>query len=403
MQKPLSPSNPALLRWARESAGLSLREAVFRAHLLPGCRRRGEDPMTAEERLASWETGLATPTLSQLKALAKAFCRPLVTFFLSELPAQAEPMPDFRSLPGSPPDSPEFAALKRRVLVLHGELSALARDEQAEILPFVGSCTADRGVTATVEAMRGTLAIGPAAKLRLSRGSVFSALREKVQAAGVHVVFMGGPGSPYGETEPGEFLGIAVADRQTPLVVLNGNDDEAAMSFSLAHELAHVFLGLSGISGPSALDGLCRRDTAEEYCAAAAAELLLPEQALRTAWREEPGKPACAVRHLACVFGVEDQVVARRLSDAGLLGGDDLALILSRCRGRRDRGGNGRGKRRRGQNSVMPARRCFGAKTLTVLARAVETGRISLLEAARTLNLSVDLFKEAARDLPPLS
>ena len=96
-------ASPALLGWARRSAGLSQSEAAKKASV-------------SEERLASWEDldGDARPTLRQLRLLANAYKRPIAVFFLPEPPRDFQPLRDFRRLPDEP-ESSESASLRFEV------------------------------------------------------------------------------------------------------------------------------------------------------------------------------------------------------------------------------------------------------------------------------------------------
>lgn len=177
------PINPALLRWARCAAGLSLKDAAARAKITALRRPKNQTSVTPEDRLASWEDGRTSPSISQLKALANAYRRPFVTFFLAEPPTEVAPLADYRTIPNTPVESPEFAALKRRIFQLHRELCAIAKEEQTEALPFVNSCNMEDGVPAVVDAIRRTLGIEPVeAHTLLTMRSMTCVKRRKMRA-----------------------------------------------------------------------------------------------------------------------------------------------------------------------------------------------------------------------------
>jgi Zn-dependent peptidase ImmA (M78 family) len=117
--------------------------------------------------------------------------------------------------------------------------------------------------------------------------------------------------------DPEEFRGFALADKRAPLVFINGADTKSGQMFTLAHELAHLWLGSSAISDASAapLYGYRRE---EVWCNAVAAELLVPLAVLRPAIeRDEPLDRA--MQRLARQFKVSTLVILRRLLDAGAL------------------------------------------------------------------------------------
>src|SRR5262245_33723375 len=80
--------NPAVLKWARDTAGYTLAEAARRSR-------------KSEEQLAAWEAGKQAPPWAGLGKLAKVYKRPVVSLLLPTAPKE-EPAPtDFRALPSA--------------------------------------------------------------------------------------------------------------------------------------------------------------------------------------------------------------------------------------------------------------------------------------------------------------
>ena len=84
---------PEILSWARETAGLTLEEAVGKLKI------HDAHGVAAEERLTALESGETEPTRQMLVKMAKQYRRPLVTFYLSTPPAKGDRGADFRTLP----------------------------------------------------------------------------------------------------------------------------------------------------------------------------------------------------------------------------------------------------------------------------------------------------------------
>ena len=114
-----------------------------------------------------------------------------------------------------------------------------------------------------------------------------------------------------------EFRGFALADPHAPLIFVNGADARSVQMFTLAHELAHIWLGTEGLSGfeplfPGGTD-------VEDWCNRAAAELLAPEQELRAHWMKAR-RAASPFEALARTLKVSPVVAARRALDLEIIG-----------------------------------------------------------------------------------
>lgn len=128
-------------------------------------------------------------------------------------------------------------------------------------------------------------------------------------------------GNTHRKLEVSEFRGFALVDSLAPLIFINAADSKAAQMFTLAHELAHLWLGESGVSDTEA--GKAPEQEIERWCNAVAAELLMLMLATRAAYR--PNKPLMdEIQQLAKRFKVSTLVVLRRLFDAGFLDQETL-------------------------------------------------------------------------------
>jgi Zn-dependent peptidase ImmA (M78 family) len=116
--------------------------------------------------------------------------------------------------------------------------------------------------------------------------------------------------------DPHEFRGFALVDELAPLVFINGADTKAAQIFTLAHELAHIWLGQSAISDADM--EVPSTNAAERWCNQVAAEFLLPSSAL---WNFTVNLDDLTdqLQSLAREFKVSTLVALRRIFDGGFL------------------------------------------------------------------------------------
>lgn len=289
-----------MLRWARERAGSGLDDLAVRFKKLP-----------------EWENGETLPTLKQLEAFAKAVHVPVGYLFLGEPPDEVVPIPDFRTVAGRPVSRPSPNLLD--TIYACQEKQSWYRDfvrisRQPE-LDFVGSASVTTPPQIVAEQMRERLGFDVAARRTCPSWS--EALRMFIQQAdntGILVMVSGVVFSNNRRRlDPDEFRGLAMSDRLAPLIFINGADTKAAQMFTLAHELAHLWLGSSALSniGTAPMHGIRRE---EVWCNMVAAELLVPTPALRSELRtNEPLEQSLA--RLAKIFKVSTLVILRRLLD----------------------------------------------------------------------------------------
>jgi hypothetical protein len=103
--------NPAILVWARESAGLAVEDAAKRLAFGDSKSESGE------QKLLELERGARLPTQTQLGRIAKTYRRPLLAFYMTAPPRKGPRGEDFRSTGAelSPRDNALLDALLRDV------------------------------------------------------------------------------------------------------------------------------------------------------------------------------------------------------------------------------------------------------------------------------------------------
>ena len=316
--------NPANLVWARETAGLELDEAADRLGFI-----RPTKAESAAQRLLAFESGERTPTRNQLLKFASVYRRPLLAFYMKQPPVKGERGDDFRQTAGrvSRRDNSLLDALLRDIRARQEMVKSLLEDEEeAHELTFIGSATMDQEPGAVAAAIAATLEFD-CQRRESRRGGVdtlFKSLRERAESVGVFVLLVGDLGSYHTELSAEVFRGFAISDKVAPFVVINDKDAQAARSFTLVHELAHIWLNISGVSGaPSPERPQSLHDQIERFCNDVAGEFLLPNAALQ----EQSNRPdagdkqsaANIIRALADEWSVSEPMVAYRLNRVGLV------------------------------------------------------------------------------------
>lgn len=261
--------NPEILQWARTTAGLPPEIA---AHKLGIGDARG---VSGVERLAALEDGTVEPTPALLRRMAAQYRRPLVSFYLKSVPRKGERGEDFRTLPErrDPSEDALLDALLRDLKTRQGLLrAALEDDEDTQPLPFIGSATQRMGVQAVGRSIAAAIGFSRDTFRSASNPeAAFKALRASVENTGIYVLLVGNLGNYLTAFSVNAFRGIALADPIAPFVVINAGDARTAWSFTLLHELAHLWLGASGVSGP-----VTAEIAVERFCNDVASEMLVP-------------------------------------------------------------------------------------------------------------------------------
>jgi len=262
MQEKVQGLNSKILLWARQTAGMSTVEAAENLNI------------KNIERLDALENGSECPTRSLLARMAKCYRRPLLTFYLNEPPQKGNRGQDFRTLPLGycEKDDALLDALVRDVKSRQYLVRTVLEEEEADKIPFVDSVTMqDTQIDDLVKLIQDTLKINiDEYRKQKDQNASFSLLRNKAEASGIFVLLLGDLGSHHSSIPLTIFRGFADADPIAPFIVINDKDNAPAWSFTLLHELAHLWLGESGVSTDYG------KAKTEQFCNEVAARILLP-------------------------------------------------------------------------------------------------------------------------------
>ena len=308
-----------LLEWARARSGI-------------------DDDTWAKRfpRYEEWFAGERAPTLKQLEEFARKTHTPVGYFFLDTPPDEEVPIPDFRTVGDRPVVGAVSADLLDTLYVCQAR-QEWYRDSQLlngeRPLEFVGTATLSTPPPEVAASMRALLDWTAETRHRLNTwDAALTRLRENAEAAGVLVMISGIVGSnTHRKLDPEQFRGFALADPYAALVFVNGADSKAAQVFTLAHELAHLWLGSTALSDVDPESA--RRFDEERWCNQAAAELLVPMDEFVTMF-DAAGDLRPQVQSLAEHFRVSTQVILGRAREAGALTWDQF---MSELRAERQR------------------------------------------------------------------
>lgn len=305
---------PSILIWARESAGLSVEDAASKIGL------RTSAKATAIDKLEAFERGDAKPTRNQLLKISSTYRRPVSVFYRFSPPVEGEKGEDFRTISAtvSQKETALFNAILRNIRTRQDMVKSILEDEEDyQRRPFVGSIPVTSGTENAVQSIHQVLDIDDYLSFRRKLNSpakLLAALRQKVEEIGVFVLYIGNLGSHHTNVSARVFRGIAIADEIAPFIVVNDQDAVPARSFTLIHELVHLFTGSTGVSNaPSMYIGEARKTRIERFCNDVASEFLLPEESLANVHLlTSYDRAAETIRNVAMDANVSESMTAYR-------------------------------------------------------------------------------------------
>ena len=297
------PVNPEALQWAVRRARVGAQALARAAGVTPA-------------RAMAWLEGQARPTYKQARQIAERLHVSLGQLLLPPPDRVTLPVADFRRGRREMDEpSPELLDTLYDALRKQDWWREVHRGRR---LAFVGSFNWRQARPADVaEAIRQVIPVQWEQRQARDWHDFLNRLSAATERAGILVLRRGIVGyNTHRPLDTGDFAGFALADPAAPLIFVNTQDYVARRNFTFAHELAHIWLGHSGVDDNLELETPLDLET---FCDRTAAELLVPEDAFRQIWTNTRGDPYEVAQYCTRFFWVSLWMVARRALDLGLI------------------------------------------------------------------------------------
>ncbi len=393
-KKSITPHNTALIsgsviEWARNRLGKTHEQIADEI----------SNSIKAED-IAHWEADQNLPDFRKAQKLAVALHIPFGYLFLSDPPKNDIKIPDLRTI-GSQPIA-EFSTnlldQLRNLLLKQEWYRDYAMSEGRKPLAFIGRFSLNSSYEKVASDIANELGINAEFRTAASNWEGFvTNFMASAEASGILVIRSGVvASSSKRRLNVKEFRGFVLSDPIAPLVFINGADSTSAQVFTLAHELAHLWIGKSGISNPSPKKrSTDENNTIERFCNQVAAELLVPHAEFLKRWRNAD-KVENNVRMLVRYFRVSTHVILRQAFEQDKISRQEYE---ERIEAEEERFRLQQEEREGGGNFYRTMRVRNSRILVSSVLEAIQTSKIGLRDAATLLGCKVPTLKNVASEL----
>lgn len=243
------------------------------------------------EKINDWKNGYAFPTFRQAQELAKKLKIPFGYLYLDTPQKEDLPLPDLRTVPltVSLRPSADFIDVLYDSLRKQQWYREYLQQEDASPIPFIGKFSFNDDINTIAANIRATLDINDDLRQKCSTWEEFlTELVRRAEQSRILILRSGIVGSnTHRKLDVEEFRGFVISDELAPLVFINGSDYKTAQIFTLIHELAHLWIGQSGISNPDyKLRSKEQQNRIDQLCDVIAAETLVPSEDFNLRWND---------------------------------------------------------------------------------------------------------------------
>ena len=376
--------NGAIISWARQRAEIDPDVLASSIHVKPA-------------QLIAWENGEMHPSFQQAQKNDKKLFIPFGYLFLDQPPVIEPQIRDLRTIRDEQKAqySLEFEDVLNDAQRKQNWYREQLLQDGVQGHAFIGKYSIRDDAQDVALDIRETLGVDQEFRNSCSSWEDFlSKFIEKAEAHGILVLRNGVVGNNNTrKLSVQEFRGFVLSDPIAPLIFINNNDTQAAKVFTLAHELAHLWIGESGVSNvdPGTRTSVPVNDI-EKFCNKVAAELLVPQEDFMASWDDNSSLKE-NLTSLSRQFRVSIPVILIRAKNLNKIADQVFYETYPKYNAARKKAESGSGN----FNNTLPVR---NSKTLTraVIMSALE-GNTLYRDAAHLLGVKVSTLNSLASHL----
>ena len=233
-------------------------------------------------RATRWLDSGEQPTFRQVINFARKAHLPLDYLLGDKPPPKAKvPIPDMRAIENGEAPEPSLGLLDAIHLCQMRQewYNGYLHDTSDIFCNFVGSASLEDSAEKVAASMRDRLGLHETS-LRGSQEDRLKALTEATEKIGILVMRSSMVRNSHHMLDPAEFRGAALADeadKRVPVIFINSAAPKDTLAFTFAHELAHIWLGETALSGGDGGQYLCANaKQIEQWCDRVATQFLAP-------------------------------------------------------------------------------------------------------------------------------
>ena len=302
--------NPTIIQWAVQSSGKSLSQVSEKFN-----------------KIGEWTADESELTVSELNKLSKELRIPFGYFFLKKPPVETIELLKYRTIDNEEHEKPSrdlvdtIKCMERRQSFMRETLV----EDGFSPLKFVNSASLKDDSKVLAKKIISELSMAP--NWNKKSKDTFNILKNAVNKIGILIMQNGIVGNNTNRAlDLSEFRAFVLIDKYAPLIFINTKDSMKAKTFSLCHELVHVWLGINELYNDNfQRDQSFFNEKLEKFCNEVAAEMLLPEETIVTLFRKDLDAYS-NVKMITNEYNVSDLVACIRMKDKSLISRNEFEM-----------------------------------------------------------------------------